>query len=266
MSSDIWTRCAGDSEIRPLRLRPWRVVESQHQVATRRLVDTLDEQVLLEKLIDSAKPPDNTRGRQHYLLSTPFRYPPLPYGSRFGSAHERGIWYGAESVATAMAEVAYYRLVFLEGTTAELGRVSMDLSAFRASARTPRGVRLTLPPFAEDRARISSPVSYAASQPLGAAMREASVELCTFHSARDPMGGVNIAAFTPRVFGRSEPRDFQSWRSLVERSGVEMVRRDAASRDVLEFPRKLFLVKGKLPMPGLGGPIESSRGLQSGKG
>src|SRR5690606_22438971 len=75
MSSDIWTRCAGDSEIRPLRLRPWRVVESQHQVATRRLVDTLDEQVLLEKLIDSAKPPDNTRGRQHYLLSTPFRYP-----------------------------------------------------------------------------------------------------------------------------------------------------------------------------------------------
>lgn len=252
MSSDIWTQCAGDSEIRPLRLKPWRVVESQHQVATRRLVDTLDEQLLLEKLIDSAKPPDRTRGRQHYLLATPFRYPPLPYGSRFGTPHERGMWYGAESVVTAMAEVAYYRLVFLEGTTADLGRVSMDLTAFRVSARTPRGVDLTIPPFAPHRRRISSRTSYAATQPLGTSMREAGVEVCTFHSARDPLGGVNVVIFTPRAFGRSEPRDFQSWRSMVERSGVEMVRRDAAAREVMVFPRGLFLVKGRLPAPGAG--------------
>ena len=126
MSSDIWTQCAGPSEIRPLRLTPWRVVESQHQVATRKLVDTLDEQALLEELIDGAKPPDATNGRLHYLIATPFRYPPLKHGSRFGTAHERGIWYGAESVATAMAEVAYYRLVFLEGTTADLGRITVD--------------------------------------------------------------------------------------------------------------------------------------------
>ena len=44
MSSSIWTRCAGDSEIRPLRRSPWRVVEAQHQVSTRKLVDSLDEQ------------------------------------------------------------------------------------------------------------------------------------------------------------------------------------------------------------------------------
>ena len=43
MSSSIWTRCAGDSELRPLDVSPWRVVEAQHQVSTRKLVDSNDE-------------------------------------------------------------------------------------------------------------------------------------------------------------------------------------------------------------------------------
>lgn len=251
MSSDIWTQCAGESEIRPLRLKPWRVVESQHQVATRRLVDTLEEQELLERLIDGAKPPDRTRGRKHYLLSTPFRYPPLPNGSRFGSPHERGMWYGAESVGTAMAELAYYRLVFLEGTTADLGLVSMDLTAFRVRARTLRGVNLTIPPFSAHRRQLASRTSYAATQPLGASMRESGVEMCRFRSARDPQGGANVVVFTPRAFGGSEPHDFQSWRSMATRSAVELVRRDAAAREVLVFEREVFLVRGKLPVVGV---------------
>ena len=96
MSSSIWTRCAGDSEIRALRLSPWRVVEAQHQVSTRKLVDSADEQILLEELIERVKPADRTGGRWHYLLATPFRYPPLRHGSRFGGRHEPGIWYGSE--------------------------------------------------------------------------------------------------------------------------------------------------------------------------
>ncbi len=56
MSSSIWTRCAGDSELRSLRLSPWRVVEAQHQLSTRKLVDSAEEQILLEELIhDDAK-------------------------------------------------------------------------------------------------------------------------------------------------------------------------------------------------------------------
>jgi len=118
MSSSIWTRCAGDSEIRPLHNSPWRVVEAQHQVSTRKLVDSAEEQALLEDLIDRVKPPDATGGRLHYLLFTPFRYPPLAHGSRFGGRHERGIWYGSVERRSAFAEVAYYRLLFLEGTQA----------------------------------------------------------------------------------------------------------------------------------------------------
>src|SRR6185436_5312824 len=117
MSFSIWTRCAGGSELRTLRLSPWRVVEAQHQVSTRKLVDSTEEQILLEELIDSVKPPDITSGRLHYLLFTPFRYPPLPHGSRFGGRHERGIWYGSLELRSAFAEVAYYRLLFIEGSS-----------------------------------------------------------------------------------------------------------------------------------------------------
>src|SRR3954452_2053811 len=130
MSSSIWTRCAGDSELHALRRSPWRVVEAQHQLSTRKLVASAEAQELLEELLERVKPPDDTHGRLHYLLFTPFRYPPLRHGSRFGSRHERGIWYGAEDRRTAFAEVAYYRLLFLEGSRAELGEVTTALSAF----------------------------------------------------------------------------------------------------------------------------------------
>ena len=50
MSSSIWTRCAGDSRLRELRLSPWRVVEAQHRISTRKLVDSADEQEVLEDL------------------------------------------------------------------------------------------------------------------------------------------------------------------------------------------------------------------------
>jgi hypothetical protein len=254
MSSSIWTRCAGDSKLRPLRLSPWRAVEAQHQVSTRKLVDTADEQALLEELIDRAKPPDVTGGKTHYLLFTPFRYPPLRHGSRFGTRHERGVWYGSETLAAAFAEVAYYRLVFLEGTRADLGDVTTQLTAFTVSARTPRGVDLVLPPFDKYRRAIASPVKYGESQALGAAMRTAGVELFRYPSARDPrgatgVGGVNVAALTPAVFGKAKPRDLETWHCFATSAVVELVKRDYFGRETHAFQRESFLVGGKLPAP-----------------
>ena len=40
MSSSIWTQCAGRTRVRPLAGDAWRVVEPQHLVATRKLVDS----------------------------------------------------------------------------------------------------------------------------------------------------------------------------------------------------------------------------------
>jgi hypothetical protein len=251
MSSNIWTRCAGDSELRALRLSPWRVVEAQHQVSTRKLVDTADEQILLEELIDRAKPPDATRGRLHYLLATPFRYPPLRYGSRFATRYERGIWYGSATTRTAFAEVAYYRFVFLEGSKADLGEVATQLTAFTVRVKSARGVDLVAPPFASFRKTIASPTSYKETQALGAAMRAAGVELFRYPSARDlaPGGGINVGIFSPAAFGTAKPRELETWHCTASRSRVEVSRRDYFARASWAFVREEFLVDGQLPAP-----------------
>jgi hypothetical protein len=248
MSSSIWTRCAGDSELRPLRLSPWRAVEAQHHVSTRKLVDSVEEQILLEELIERAKPPAVAHERLHYLLSTPFRYPPLRHGSRFAGRHERGLWYGSETRRTAFAEVAYYRFVFLEGTRANLGAVTTHLTAFTVRARSVRGIDLVSPPFDAHRRAISSPVRYASAQALGAAMRDAGVELFRYASARDA-GGVNVGVFSPAAFGNAKPRAFETWHCTATRDRVEVTKRDYFERATHAFERASFLIGGGLPAP-----------------
>jgi hypothetical protein len=238
------------------------VVEAQHVVATRKLVDTAAEQALLEELLERAKPPlpresEAARAppvRLHYLLLTPFRYPPLRRGSRFGTRAERGIWYGADALPTALAEVAYYRLVFLEGTTADLEPILADLSAFRVKVRTRSGIDLRRPPFVEHEDEVSSPVSYTTSQALGRVLRECGVEACRYRSARDPGGGANVALFTPAAFAASEPEPPETWYCVATRAAVELTRRalrrpDAAKGSTYRFPREVFEVAGALPSP-----------------
>ncbi len=251
MSSSIWTRCAGDSEIKPLSVSPWRVVEAQHQVSTRKLVDSAEEQALLEDMIDGVKPPDATGGSIHYLLFTPFRYPPLAHGSRFGGRRERGIWYGSVQRRTAFAEVAYYRFLFIEGSRADLGTVVTALTAFTARVRTRRGIDLTAPPFDAHRRAISSPASYASSQALGSVMRRSGVEAFRYPSARDAEGGVNVAAFVPSVFGNAIPKSFETWHCTASSDRVEVTQSDYFKRDKFAFPRAQFLVQGLLPAPAL---------------
>ena len=251
MSSSIWTRCAGDSELRALRLSPWRVVEAQHQLSTRKLVDSADEQMLLEELLERVKPRDVTGGTMHYLLFTPFRYPPLRHGSRFGERHERGIWYGSMHRRTAFAEVAYYRLLFLEGTHAALGAVTTPLTAFTVRMRSARAIDLLASPFDTHRRAIASPIRYVASQALGTAMRAAGVELFRYPSARDAEGGANVGAFSPAVFTTAKPHGFETWHCTATRDTVELAKSDFFRRETFTFPRAQFVVGATLPAPAL---------------
>jgi hypothetical protein len=92
------------------------------------------------------------------------------------------------------AEVAFYRLVYLEGTQADLRTLATMLTVFRVSARSARGVDLSALPFAKYRRAIASPTSHAQSQPLGRAMRDTGVKLFPNPLARDPRGGANVGA------------------------------------------------------------------------
>lgn len=250
MWSSIWTRCEGASEIRALRLEPWRVVEGQHQVSTRKLVDTDAEQAVLEDLIEGVKPRDPSSGRLHYLLSTPFRYPPLRHGSRFGARHEPAIWYGSETIDAAFAEVAYYRLLFLEGTAADLDGVEAELTAFRARVRTERGIDLLAGCFAAWREALASPTSYDATQAVGADMRAAGVHAFRYGSARHAEG-IGVGVLDRRAFSRRTPHAMESWHCTATRTAVEMRKRDYFERRVFRFPREAFVVEGRLPAPAL---------------
>ena len=74
------------------------------------LVDTLDEQALLEQLLEGSKPPlPSGAAGLHWLLFTPFRYPPPPSGSRFRGQTDPGVFYGADEVETACAELGFWR-------------------------------------------------------------------------------------------------------------------------------------------------------------
>jgi hypothetical protein len=249
MSSSIWMQCAGASRVGRLEVEAWRVVEAQHQISTRRLVDSDEEQRLLEELIDASKPPQPVTRRLHYLLATPFRYPPLRHGSRFATRYDRSLWYGAETVKTAFAEVAFYRFVFLAGTRAALGTVHTELTSFSAAVRTERGVDLTRRPFSAHESALTSRTSYADTQPLGGAMREAGVEAVRYRSARDPDGGCNIGVFDAGAFGSARPRRLESWHCTTSPDTVEVVRRDYFGRASYSFARDAFVVDGRLPSP-----------------
>jgi hypothetical protein len=243
----------GRYRLAPLALNPWRVVESQFITSTRKLVNSDEEQELLERLLEAVKPPlpgERAFAHLHFLLYTPFRHLPLPHGSRFGTRAERGIWYGSLALPTAFAEVAYYRLVFLDGTAAGLGTVTVELSAFQAAVRTRRGVDLTVPPFGVHAGRISSKTSYVASQRLGRDGRERGVEVAVYVSARDRNGGKNVALFAP-AFARRNPSALSTWVCTATRQRVEMSKKDVFRKQRFAFDRHEFEVGGTLPTPAL---------------
>ncbi len=246
---DLWGECGASLPMTPLNGELLRMVESQQQVATLSLVDDLAEQALLEGLIEQSKPAPPAGGdRLHYLLATPFRYPPLRHGSRFGGRFEPALFYGARHLSTLLAEVAYYRFVFWTGMEAPpQRRLVTQHSCFSARWRTDRGVRLQQPPCDVHQGVLRHPADYGPTQAMGAALRAADVGAFEFASARDPEAGINVALFSPAALVSRAPLRQRAW--LCE-TGSERVSFAAAdAHEVYELPVAWFLVDGALPRP-----------------
>ena len=201
-----------------------------------RLVDSLDEQGTLEAILEASKPklPEAARSL-HYLLGTPFRYRPHA-GSRFRSAFEAGVWYGAEELRTALAEKSYWRLRFLTDSPGTPELKPVPHTAFRAHVRTRAALDLTRAPFAAEHARWSSPVSYVHTQQLATAARAAAIELIRYQSVRDPQHAACAAVLDPVIFGRSKPRAQQTWFIAAARERVRCAL-DERSGATFEFSR-----------------------------
>jgi RES domain len=228
----IWATCNGNQQVRSLSLEPWRVVEDQFTLSSRDLVDSHEEHDVLESLIESSKPRVSTD--THYLIFTPFRYPPLKYGSRFGGVFEPSLWYGSLKLRTALAEVAYYRFKFFQDTTADLGYVQMNMTAFTVALESQKGIDLTEPPFDQYQSKISNKTDYQDSQSLGSAMREEEIEAFLYYSARTDALEKNVAAFTPSVF-HADILHQQNWLCLSHQHTIEFTRRELMSQEQVCF-------------------------------
>lgn len=253
MTSSLWAACLGNQTTPFCTLdgQLIRVVESQEQVATTGLVDNLAEQDRLEHLLETAKPAYrfNTSGL-HYLLATPFRYPPLRHGSRFGSRFEPSLFYGSRTMPTALAETAYYRLVFWDGMMLPppSRRWQTQHTLFGANFCTEHGIQLQHPPFSAYQDQISNPHDYRSSQQLGQTLRDTGTQAIEYRSARDPHGGINVALYSPDVFAASRPV-FQD--NYVCETTPEGVTFTAPSQQFSRFERTVFLINGQLPQPAL---------------
>ena len=223
MSSRTWTPAALSSERRRLSGLAWRAVEAQHRVSTMKIVDTLDEQALLEDLLEATKPPVPAECRHlHYLLATPFRYgAPYPAGSRFRRAGlTAGVFYASRTQRTAVAETAFHRLLFFADSPATPWPVNAgEYTVFSVQLRTGAGLDLTRAPLDADAARWTHPTAYDDYQALADSARTAGVELLKYRSARDE-DGINYAALTCRAFASPQPLARETWRLHLSAAGA----------------------------------------------
>ncbi len=242
MSSPTWTPAALSSEIRAFDGTCWRLVEVQHQVSTQKLVDSLGEQELLERLIEDHKPPVPEECRHlHYLLFTPFRYdPPYPKGSRFRRAGRTlGVYYAAEAPGTAIAETAFYRLLFFaESPETPWPSDAAAYTAFSVAVASQTAIDLTRPKLADDRLLWTDPTNYVPCQDLAEIARDADVDVIRYQSVRDPARRANLAILRCRAFVSTAPVEQQTWHLRIGPFGVQAVTMFPSLR--LEFGPEYF--------------------------
>ena len=218
------------------------------------MVDSIEEQKVLEELIDESKPPLlKSQSGFHPLLYTPFRYPPLKNGSRFGKKTEPSLWYGSLTPETAMTEKAYYQLAFINASTGNFGTIISPLTIFSVKLNIRRGVELNKQPFVEYKDQISSPNIYEFSQFLGQKMRENDVDGFKFISARDIKQGINVGLFKISSFANKQPNSgsFQTWQCNTTKNAVEFIRMGSIHEEALIFSIQNFMIGGTFPFPSL---------------
>ncbi len=221
-------------KLTPYAGRLWRMVEHQERAATRAITGSAAEQDRLEALLEAHKPPwlPGSEG-VHWLLRTPFRYPPLRFGSRFGTATEPGVLYGAERRETAMTEAATYLWLFRAApeTTGPLETLSGGRTALRFTARSVHCADLARPTLEHHFPRLRDPASWDFTQRVGTALRERGAGLIRYRSARDP-DGINAAVIAPAaVAGNRRPHQ-EHWEFRLDGERCWWGRGRAASFEV----------------------------------
>jgi RES domain len=220
----------------------WRLVEAQHRISTLKLVDSVDEQETLEDLIQASKPSVPPECQHlHYLLSTPFRYgAAYPIGSRFRRAGlTDGVFYAGESPEIAVAEMAFYRLLFYgESPGTPWPANPAEYTAFSAEYATRKAIDLGKGRYVKDKAAWMHLTDYAPCQAFADIARAAKIEVIRYRSVRDPQQGMNLALLACRAFAKPKPTGQQTWHIRLSAAGVHAVCESPNSR--MTYRREAF--------------------------
>lgn len=226
MDLPIWIQDALRSEQKPVDKTFWRCVEAQHVVSTLQLVDTLDEQHLLEDILEETKPPVPPECEDlHYLYMTPFRYGLYPNGSRFRKAGPTpGVYYVSQKPSTAIIETAFHLLLFYADSpgTPFPSRPSKH-TVFDVRVKTARAIDLIAKPFSDARDIWMHPSDYEPCQQLEELARADDIQLIRYASVRDPDHKPNAAILTCEAFATTAPTWNQTWRLWFNKAGVNAI-------------------------------------------
>ena len=226
-----------------------RMVETQEYAATTSLVDDLEEQAILEQILDDFKPQyaDDTQNL-HYLISTPFRYPPLQYGSRFGAITEPSCFYASESIQTCLAEAAFYRFYLIDGTETPFPKViQSEHSLFFVRVSSTNTLDLTQIADSEIQNQLTDPASYSITQKVGQQARQDGADLLRYFSARSQEQGINVAIDNHTIIQSEKPEDKVEYICQLDpQTGI--LRFSQPRTFPVMFTREQFLVNGHLPL------------------
>lgn len=139
-------------------------------------------------------PEDRVAGTGATLLMAPFCHP-NPLGSRFSDGRF-GLYYAAESLETAAAEVGHHRARFLART--DEPPIDLDL---RWIVATPVAKLIDLRGRQRALHAVYDPDDYVAGQALGRRLRDAGAHGIVYDSVRRD-GGECLAVFKPKALAR----------------------------------------------------------------
>jgi hypothetical protein len=228
-----------------------RMVESQEYAATTSLVDDLEEQAISEQILDDFKPnyADDTKDL-HYLISTPFRYPPLKYGSRFGTITEPSYFYASESIQTCLAEAAFYRFYLIDGTETPFPKmIQSEHSLFFVQVFSHHTLDFTQVSDAEIQKQLTDPASYLLTQQVGQNARNSGADLLRYFSALCQKQSVNVAIDNHTVIQSEKPEDKVEYICQIDpHTGI--LRFSQPRSFPVMFTREEYLLDGQLPLLG----------------
>jgi hypothetical protein len=216
-----WTPPALLSKSRLWRGGIWRIVDAQYTAGGMKLVDTREEQDILDTLLQDALPalPEIFR-KLDPLLAAPFRSYTLRNGSRFRASSDPGVFYGATEIDTACAEMGYWRWKFLYDAVDMPDIKPIAHTAFKSDVAT-LAIDLREPSFKRDEDEWQHKSSYTATQALARSARAAQLGAICYASVRDPQHGECAALLTPAAFASVTPHPVkQTWWLVVRRTEV----------------------------------------------